>query len=167
MPKAKKPNTSAKKQKSILSGFVPLFKTSSKTSKKAPKKTAKKPSLKKDPAEISQSIQKHSKKQFQEFIDFIRDQGIVGLAIGFVMGTQAKVLVDAMSTGFITPIVGLLLPGSGSLQGRTFTLHTFSQTAVFAWGDFVWALINFLILAFVIFFTFKMLKLDKLDKPKK
>lgn len=100
------------------------------------------------------------------FVDFIRTQGIVGLAIGFIIGTQAKVLVDQMSNSFVNPILGLIVGGDGGLSAQTFTVTVGDRTAVFAWGEFAFVLINFLILAAIVYFTFKMLRLDKLDKKK-
>lgn len=111
-------------------------------------------------------VKAKAKEQTAGFIDFVREQGIVGLAIGFIVGTQARVLVDALTNGFINPLVGLVLPGGGSLVGRTFTVTVGSQTAVFGWGLFVYALIDFLIIAAVIYFVFKWLRLDKLNKKK-
>ena len=111
-------------------------------------------------------VKQGAKAQAAGFGDFIRSQGIVALAIGFVVGTQAKQLVDALTVGFINPIVGLILPGSGALKGRSFTLVIFSEKAVFWWGDFVLSLINFIVIAAVIYFLFKLLRLDRLDKKK-
>lgn len=111
-----------------------------------------------------QKLKAKAKQQTTGFIGFVREQGVVGLAIGFIVGTQAKVLVDALTNGFINPMVGLILPGGGSLAGRTFTITVGSQEAVFGWGLFVYTLIDFIIIAGVIYFVFKWLRLDKLDK---
>lgn len=111
-------------------------------------------------------VKQKAKAHVVGFGDFIRSQGIVALAIGFVVGTQAKQLVDSLTSSFINPIIGLILPGSGTLAGRVFVLNAFGKTTEFRWGGFVYSLINFVVIAAVIYFLFKLLRLDKLDKNK-
>lgn len=112
----------------------------------------------------SAKVKTKAKAHVYDFGDFIRSQGIVALAIGFVVGTQAKQLVDVLTASFINPIVGLIMPGDGSLKGRELTITVFNEQAVFAWGVFILALINFIVVALVIYFLFKLFRLDKLDK---
>ncbi len=100
------------------------------------------------------------------FADFIREQGVVGLAIGFVLGTQSKVLVDQIVASFINPLLGLVLPGAGELTARTFSLTFNNKTQQFGWGAFLYQMIAFIIVAAVIYVVFRSLKLDKLDKKK-
>lgn len=100
------------------------------------------------------------------FVDFIRTQGIVGLAIGFIIGAQAKTLVDTMSASFINPLLGLIVGGDGGLTAQKVTITVGGRSEDFLWGAFAFALINFMILAAIIYFTFKWLRLDKLDKKK-
>src|SRR6187551_3410152 len=76
-------------------------------------------------------------KQVQGFIDFLREQSVVGLAIGLVLGTQAKVLVDQLVASFLNPLTALLLPGEGTLKQKTFDITFNSKTAEFGWGAFV------------------------------
>jgi large-conductance mechanosensitive channel len=106
------------------------------------------------------------KKPFVGFVAFIREQGIVGLAIGFVMGVQVKALVDQFVFSFVNPILGLAIPGGGSLLEKNFTITFNGNTQKFTWGLFVYQLITFVAVAAIIYFTFKFLKLDKLDKKK-
>lgn len=105
-----------------------------------------------------------TKDQFTGFIGFIRKQGVVGLAIGFIIGTQAKVVVDQMSASFINPLLGLFIGGGDNLTAQKFSLTLGDNTATFMWGQFAFVLINFLITAAIIYFTFRWLRLDKLDK---
>ncbi len=100
------------------------------------------------------------------FFDFVREQGVIGLAIGFVLGTQTRTLVDQLVASFINPLLGLVLPGAGRLSERTFSLTLGDQTQNFAWGAFLFQLITFLVVAAVVYFVFKGLKLDRLDKKK-
>lgn len=105
-------------------------------------------------------------KQVGGFMNFLREQSVVGLAIGLVLGTQAKVLVDQLIASFINPIVGLLLPGQGTLKEKIFVVEWNGKTAQFGWGAFVLSLLTFVIVAAVVYYVFKGLKLDRLDKKK-
>lgn len=107
-----------------------------------------------------------TKQEFGGFVEFLRTQGVVGLAIGFILGTQAKVLVDQFSASFINPILGLMIGGGENLTAQKFSMTINGNTAVFAWGQFVFVMINFVITAAIIYFAFKWLRLDKLDKKK-
>lgn len=102
------------------------------------------------------------------FLTFVREQGVVGLAIGLVIGTQVKTLVDQLIVSFINPLVGLILPGQGDLTQKKFTVtvDSLNKTAVFAWGQFVYVLISFLAVAAIIYYIIHGLKLDKIDKKK-
>lgn len=102
----------------------------------------------------------------QGFVNFIREQGVVGLAVGLVLGTQIKSLVDQLITSFINPLLGLLLPGKGDLAKKTFIVHFNSKTQDFFWGAFVSQVISFVTVAAIVYFAVKSLKLDKIDKKK-
>ncbi|HET8669320.1 MAG TPA: MscL family protein [Candidatus Saccharimonadales bacterium] len=105
-------------------------------------------------------------KQVGGFVDFLREQSVVGLAIGLVLGTQAKVLVDQLVISFFNPITGLFLPGEGTLKQKVFTLEWGGKSAEFAYGAFISSLLTFVIVAAVVYYVFKGLRLDKLDKKK-
>jgi large conductance mechanosensitive channel len=105
-------------------------------------------------------------KQVRGFVDFLREQSVVGLAIGLVLGTQAKQLVDQLIASFFNPLIGLLLPGQGTLAQKTATVAVGGKSAVFGWGAFVISLLTFVIVAAVVYYVFKGLRLDKLDKKK-
>jgi large conductance mechanosensitive channel len=115
---------------------------------------------------ITQNVNQRAKKSTQGFFDFIRTQGVVGLAIGFIIGTQARTLVEQFSKSFINPILGLVVGESEGLNSAFFTLTFQGNNAEFYWGAFIYALINFIIIAMIVYFTFKLLRLDKLDKKK-
>ncbi len=100
------------------------------------------------------------------FMVFVREQGVVGLAVGLVLGTQVKTLVDQMVISFLNPLLGLILPGKGSLAEKTFGLSLGGKTADFTYGAFIMVLISFMTVAAVVYFVVKGLKLDKLDKKK-
>lgn len=105
-------------------------------------------------------------RRFSGFVNFLREQSVVGLAVGLVLGTQAKALVDQIVASFINPLVGLFLPGEGTLRDQTFWLSVGDKGASFGWGAFTLVFINFVATAAVIYFIVKGLQLDKLDKKK-
>lgn len=100
------------------------------------------------------------------FVDFLREQSVVGLAVGLVIGAQVKALADQLINSFINPLLGLVLPGSGSLSNKVFTVHVEHKTAIFGWGAFMAVLLSFTTTAAVVYFVFKALKLDTLTKKK-
>lgn len=111
-----------------------------------------------------QVVTKKAHSQLQGFMDFIRQQGVIGLAIGLVLGVQVKAVVDQIVASFINPILGLVLPGAGGLAEKTFALTVGSKQAAFTYGAFISVMISFLTVAFLVYFGVKALKLDKLDK---
>jgi large conductance mechanosensitive channel protein len=100
------------------------------------------------------------------FMDFIREQGVIGLAVGLVLGVQVKAVVDQLVASFVNPVIGLLLPGKGGLAEKVFTLSVAGKHAVFAYGAFISVMISFMTVAAVVYFGIKGLGLDKLDKKK-
>jgi large conductance mechanosensitive channel len=102
------------------------------------------------------------KTQFQGFLDFVREQGVVGLAIGFVLGGAVSKVVSSLVTDIINPIVGVILGKTGDLKDMAFSVGS----AKIMWGDFVSAAIDFIIIALVVYYGFRLLGLHKLDKKK-
>ncbi len=96
------------------------------------------------------------------FIEFIRAQGIVGLAVGFILGGAVSKLVAALVTDIISPIIALGLNNVENLKEAYLQIGA----AKIMWGDFINVFIDFLIVALVVYFGVKLLRLDKLDKKK-
>ncbi len=103
----------------------------------------------------------------QGFVDFVREQGVVGLAVGLILGVAAKSVIDSFVNNIINPIIGLLT-GGVSLEHKTWCIdHTAGVcTSTLKYGQFISDIISFLIVAFVVYMIVKMLKLDRLDKKK-
>ena len=101
------------------------------------------------------------------FVGFLREHAIVGLAVGFVLGTQVQVVVKQLIASFINPLFQLLLPGDKALSARTFTLHFDHRYANFGWGALIYTVVDFLFIAIAIYAIIKLFQLDKLDNPKK
>ena len=97
----------------------------------------------------------------QGFLTFIREQGVVGLAVGFILGAEVTALVKSLVTGIINPLIGLI-GNADSLAEASIMVGS----AEVVWGAFVAQFINFVIVAGVVYFIFKKLGLDKLDAKK-
>lgn len=95
------------------------------------------------------------------FIDFIRENGVVGLAIGFIMGGAVSGLVSSLVDDIINPLIGLLV-GNTDLSSYSITI---ADTSI-SYGVFITNLVNFVIIAAVVYWLFKWLHLEKLDKQK-
>lgn len=84
-----------------------------------------------------------------EFKDFLGKAGVLGLAIGFIMGTYIGKVVSALVQDLIMPIPGALIPG-GDWRKALVTIPV-GNGMNFAVGDFVGVIIDFAIVASVIF----------------
>ena len=100
------------------------------------------------------------------FMDFIRTQGVIGLAVGLAIGAAAGDTVKKMVEAFINPIVQFIVGSQESLASATWTLEWLGRTAEFKWGAFVSSFISLLATALVIYFIIHGLKLDRIDKKK-
>ena len=112
------------------------------------------------------------------FMTFIRQQGIVALAIGLAIGTQANATVKSFVDGMVTPIVSFLLGSHAGLVNEkwylvghsTKTTHYLleigSRQLVLGWGQVLSSLITLLVVATVIYLVIKGLRLDKVDMKK-
>jgi len=96
------------------------------------------------------------------FIDFIREQGVVGLAVGFILGGAVSKVVTALVTDIINPLLGLALGAAGGLKSASFGIGS----AQILYGDLISVIIDFAVVALVVYFGVKGIGLDKLDKPK-
>lgn len=97
------------------------------------------------------------------FLDFIREQGVVGLAIGFILGGAVSKLVAALVEDIISPILAIGLNNLENLSDAYLQVGS----ARIMWGDFLNVTVDFIVIALVVYFGVKALKLDKADKKKK
>jgi large conductance mechanosensitive channel len=105
------------------------------------------------------------------FVNFIREKGVVGLAVGLAIGTAATGVVTQIVSAVITPTVSLILGffGLESLKSLNFIAKRAADgtpLVTYAVGDLIDALLKFMAVALVIYFVVMGLKLDKLDKKK-
>ncbi len=96
---------------------------------------------------------------WNEFKDFLKSYKVLGLAVAFVLGLYLGALVQALVKDFIMPLIGLAIPGLANLS--TYVVTLMSQQ--FGIGDFLVALITFIIVALIVFLIVKIAKRWKID----
>ena len=82
---------------------------------------------------------------WQEFMDFIKKQNVLSVALGLVTGFAAKTLIDALVADLITPIYK---PYIAFLDPKASVTIGLSQFMV---GDFIQSLISFAVILLVVF----------------
>ena len=118
------------------------------------------------------------KKLFKEFGDFIKRGNVIDLAVAVVVGGAFSSIVTSLVKDVIMPVISLLTGGIDftnlfvALNGKTYATLAEAEAAgasVLAYGAFIQAIINFLIIAFVIFMVVKAMNTaaDKASKLKK
>lgn len=138
------------------------------TTKKKPTAAAKAKAaaVKERAAEARAKARAASKGHANGFVDFIRTQGVVGLAVGLAIGTAAGDTVKKLVEGFINPIVQFIVGSQAGLQAATAHVELWGRKADFAWGAFVSSAITLIATAFVIYLIVHFAKLDRIDKKK-
>jgi len=106
----------------------------------------------------------------QEFKDFIAKGNVMDMAVGIIIGAAFTAIVSSLVGDLINPIIGLFMGGVDftewyyALDGNEYAALAAAEEAgapVFAVGRFVMAIINFLIIAFVVFMLVKMVNKAK------
>ena len=93
----------------------------------------------------------------KDFIAFIKNQGVVGLAVGFILGTQISNLVNSIVNDLINPLLGIFVGTEGNLDKASITVGK----AQFMWGNVVNTLINFIIIALILYIMIRVLRLGE------
>ena len=99
---------------------------------------------------------------FQEFKDFIAKGNVMDMAVGIIIGAAFTAIVTSLVQDLINPIIGLFTGGvdftnkyavlSGDIaDGASLDAAREAGASVFAYGSFIMAVINFLIIAWVVF----------------
>ena len=96
------------------------------------------------------------------FMEFVREQGVMGLAVGFILGGAVSKVVASLVSDIINPVLGVGMAKVGGLKGAYFMVGE----AKIMWGSFAATAVDFLVIAAVVYFGVKGLGLDKLDKKK-
>ena len=95
---------------------------------------------------------------FKEFQEFISRGSVVDLAVGVIVGAAFNSLVSALTTYILNPLIGLFI-GQIDLTDMKFQI----LGATFLIGDFINAIINFLIIMFVVFTIVKLMNKMRRD----
>lgn len=96
------------------------------------------------------------------FVEFIRTQGVVGLAVGFILGGAVSKVVSSVVNDLINPLLGFVLGSTGDLKELVWHLGGASVMV----GNFVATIVDFIIIAAVVYIGVKILGVDKLDAKK-
>lgn len=99
----------------------------------------------------------------KEFKDFLLKQNVIALALAVVVGVALNTLVKAVVDDFIMPIIVAIGPSGGDWQKATWSVGSVK----FGVGDFIAALINFLIISFVAWRISKIFIKPDVETPKK
>ena len=91
------------------------------------------------------------KNFFNEFKKFIMRGNVIDLAVGVIIGAAFQAIVTSLTTDIISPVLGIF--GGMNFDQLSFEING----AVIGYGKFLTAVINFLIMAFVIFLLVKLI----------
>ena len=102
----------------------------------------------------------HSASFLKEFKEFLKEYKVIGLAVAFIIGAAATDLVKSIVANVVMPLITPFIP-NGAWETATFHMGPI----VIAWGAFLSSLINFIIIAFVVFLIAKLiLREEKVGK---
>lgn len=90
---------------------------------------------------------------FKEFKKFILRGNVLDLAVGVIVGGAFTAIVTSLNEDILTPLLGLF--GGTDFSNLKVTLGSSPEAPVLMYGNFITAVINFVIIAFVIFLIVK------------
>lgn len=106
--------------------------------------------------------QEQKKNGLSGFMEFIRTQGVVGLAVGFLLGGAVSKVVSSLIEDIVNPVLSVILGAVGGLETAVLQIGPIALM----WGSFLSSVIDFIVIAFIVYFGVKGLGLEKLDKKK-
>ena len=98
----------------------------------------------------------------KEFKEFAMKGNLVDIAVAFVMGAAFAKVVTSFTEGIVAPLIGLL--GGADLSKKMYVIKdavtdatgkVITEAVAIKWGDFATTVINFIIVAFVMFLVIK------------
>lgn len=123
-----------------------------------------------------------AKSILKEFKAFAVRGNVIDLAVGIIIGAAFSKIVDSMVKDIVMPIINVVLGGSADFSNKfiilskpagytgpeTYAELTKAGATLFAWGNFLTILLNFIILAFVVFWMVKAVNAarEKLEQEK-
>ena len=101
------------------------------------------------------------KKLMNEFSDFLKKYQVLGLAVAFIIGAASTKMISSLVNDIIMPVISVIIPGGD------WRLATWEVGPVkFLIGNFVGALIDFLIIALVVFMIVKIIMKEDATQKK-
>lgn len=94
----------------------------------------------------------------KDFLRFIREQKVIGLAIAFILSGAITKVISSFVQDIVQPVIGFIF---GSVNG----LQAYHYQSIM-YGKFLGNIIDFVIVAAVVYFLFKRLGLERLDLEK-
>lgn len=109
---------------------------------------------------------KKSKGFIAEFKKFIMRGNVMDMAVGVIVGGAFTSIVTSLNTDILTPILGIF--GGTDFSNLVLKLGTGENAPVLMYGNFITAVINFLITSFVIFLMIKAINVvsERLSRKK-
>jgi len=98
----------------------------------------------------------------KDFKEFIKKQGVVGLAVGFILGGAVAKVVSSLVNDIVNPVISIFTGATGNLKDAVVIIGP----STIKIGSFVTVLIDFLIVALVVFYGVRFLGLEKHTKKK-
>ncbi len=96
------------------------------------------------------------KGELENFKEFIRKQGVVGLAVGFILGGAVSKVVTALVTDIVNPLLSVFLGATDGLKEAKLRIGEVE----ILWGDFLSVTIDFVVIAFVVYLLIKFLGIE-------
>lgn len=106
------------------------------------------------------------KKFFKEFKQFISRGNVLNMAIGVIIGSAFSSIITALTNKILMPLINALLAKGGNglesaytflEKGYTDGVLDLDKSIYIDWGAFITAIINFILIALILFFIMKMM----------
>jgi large conductance mechanosensitive channel len=99
---------------------------------------------------------------FTDFVNFIRDKGVVGLAVGIVTGGAVTKTVGSIVDNILSPLLAAITGATDNLNNLAYTVPLTKIT--FKYGAVLTSLVNMVVILFVVYLLFVKSPLNKLSK---
>ncbi|MEE9453679.1 MAG: large conductance mechanosensitive channel protein MscL [Paracoccaceae bacterium] len=96
----------------------------------------------------------------KEFKDFIAKGNVMDMAVGIIIGAAFTAIVSSLVADLINPIISLFM-GGVDFSNMMVLLSDDPEGGAFKYGAFIMAIINFVVIAFVVFMLVKMVNKAK------
>lgn len=100
------------------------------------------------------------RENIKGFFEFVQKQGVMVLAIGFLLGGAVNKVVTAFVNDLVNPVLSIVFGSTAVLKDMKLR---FGSVEIL-WGDFLSVTIDFLIIALVVYFMVKLLRIELVKK---